>query len=252
MPIPVSRTSDLTPTVPGADLHLDPPSPGGELQRIGQEIPHHLREPARVRIHPDRRIAQRELQSQAALVEDGAHVVAAPLHDLAGIERGPLELDLPVGDPVDVQQVVHQPGEVLGLSMEDLAGPPRRIAPRRGPVEREHAVPDRRERVPELMGEDGEEVGLSLISLAERLLDLPSLGDVDERGHGSVRASLVVAEGRRIGEDVAHRPVLELQSELVVPDLHPLAGGDLDGEGLGGNGDPVLEQPEVVRRTRAR
>jgi hypothetical protein len=83
------------------------------------------------------------------------------------------------------------------------------------------------------MGEDGEEVGLSLVAFAERLLDFSSLGDVDERRHRATRPTLVVSQGCGIPQDMTKAPVLELQRKLEVPDLHPLAGSDLDRKGLG-------------------
>ena len=102
------------------------------------------------------------------------------------VERLRAELDLPLGDPRDVEQVVDQAGELLRLPADHLAGPGELLvgAGRLGDL---HGAVDRGQGVAQLVGEHGEELVLAAVVLAELLVepgvldgDAGHLGDLDE------------------------------------------------------------------------
>ena len=162
-------------------------------------------------------------------------VVARPAHQLAQVDARPLELDLPARDARHVEQVVDEPGEVLGLTADDLLRARGLLAAGQRAVEEVDAVADRRERVAQLVREDAEELVLAPVRLAQRLLGALALGDVH---HVTVPEDAPVRLRRR------HRPPLDpahplrrvLVAELVVPARHR----------TGGLGEDLAHAREVV------
>ena len=79
-----------------------------------------------------------------------------------------MELDAAAGNPRDFEEVVDEPRKVRDLPLDDVACPRRArgvVLRAREEVER---VLDGRERVPELVGQDAQELVLAPIPLLER------------------------------------------------------------------------------------
>ena len=79
----------------------------------------------------------------------------------------------------DVEQVVDQARHLVDLAVDDLAAPLQLGFRRSLPLEDRHRVADRRERVAQLVGERGQELVLAPVGVAQRLLHLLALVDVE-------------------------------------------------------------------------
>ena len=88
-----------------------------------------------------------------------------------------LQLDRPLLDPLDVEQVVQQLGEPTGLRADHLEVPPHllgwQLAVEHQRREAEHA----RERRPELVRDVADELALRLFALEQRTVSLFEIGE---------------------------------------------------------------------------
>src|SRR5262249_11258224 len=99
---------DLAMLLERVDPDGHPPARLGELQRIVQEIAHHLAEALAIDLHPRALGALLVVELDSTILEEIPDGVAARPGDLSRIEAGELQHDLSVRQPSDVQQVVHQ------------------------------------------------------------------------------------------------------------------------------------------------
>ena len=152
----------------GVRLHRDGrlPSSRRELRRVLQEVRDDLREAHPITVHPHLGRRREHLQPDLALHEPGALVLGRAMRELVQIEPLALELDLPVRDARDVEQIVDEPRQLPHLPMEDRLRSRRLLAARRGVIEEVQAVADGRERVAQLVREHREE--LVLLAVAPR------------------------------------------------------------------------------------
>ena len=148
------------------------------------------------------------------LLERLVQVLADATHRVPRIDPGAPQLDLALVDARDVEEVVHEPGEVLRLAVEDGARAPSDLAVRRRPLEQRDAVAEGGQRGPQLVRQHREELRLAAGLHAQRVLGLLPCGDVL-----SVDVHLV-----------PHRDDAELEHDAAVVDL------DLDSP-------PCLEGP---------
>ena len=166
--------------VPERDVHG--PGRRRELQGVREQVSDDLREPCRIRVHPERCRGGVEPEREPTLLEGRANVLARAADHLACVKATALQRDLVVGDAAHLEQVLDEPGEVVHLPPDHLSRVRRLRAALRRSLEQVEAVPDRGERVEELVREDREEVRLPPVRFAELLLDLPLAADV--HGHG--------------------------------------------------------------------
>ena len=110
------------------------------------------------------------LQTHAVLLEERAMVLDRPPDELVELEPLPLQLDLVLRDARDIEQVVDQVRELPDLPVDDRLGPSRLLAAGHGAVEDVEAVLDGRERVAQFVGEDGQELVLVPVGLAQFLV----------------------------------------------------------------------------------
>ena len=101
-------------------------------------------------------VGEVEIERLLPLLEQGVRGLDRALHDFA--DRGPLlvELDLPAGDPRDVEQVVHQPDQLLELAIDDEE----LLRVRAALLHQLHGHHDRRQGISELMAQHGQELVL--------------------------------------------------------------------------------------------
>ncbi len=109
----------------------------------------------------------RHAQVVPALLEERADLLHRRGHHRRQLHRLALELDLPPGDAGDVEQVVHQPRQVLHLPLEDAPLPLQQL--RRAQAHQLEAGEHRRERVAELVAQHGQELVLGPVRLLRRL-----------------------------------------------------------------------------------
>ncbi len=111
------------------------------------------------------------------------------LDDAIELDQLFLEDDRSAGDPGNVEQVVDDPGHVLDLFGDDLDRPEQVGAA--GPFDSHdlNGVADGRQRVPQFVGEHGEEMVLALVGITKRFLHSFSVVDVgDDRADAQNRA----------------------------------------------------------------
>src|SRR5581483_6456300 len=78
-----------------------------ELDRVGDQVRQHLLKPVRVAL--DRRGLDVQPQLDARRADPRRHRVGDGPHHIGEIERGNLQLELPLLDPRDVEQLVDEP-----------------------------------------------------------------------------------------------------------------------------------------------
>ena len=159
-------------------------APGvGVLGGVGQEVDEDLLEPDRVGLEPQGPRGERDGQLVLPLLDERADGLDGTADDRREVERLLAELDLAPRDAGDVQQVVDQPGQVPDLPLDDLLGPFELLL-RLQLAEELDGVADRRQRVPQLVGEHRQELVLAAVGLQPLGLDELLRGDVaaDLRG----------------------------------------------------------------------
>jgi len=92
--------------------HRDGAAPLRELPRVLEEVVDHLREARGIAVHPERPVGQRALQAEPGRGEERAVVLEERAEHRAQVEALAADPDLAPGDPRDVEEVVHEPGEV--------------------------------------------------------------------------------------------------------------------------------------------
>ena len=95
-------------------------------------------------------------------------------HDLPELQGLSAKLNLVSLDTRDVEKIVHHPGEVLDLSIDDPAGVGGRAASRNTVLENVEAGSYCRQRVAELVRQHGDELSLAAVRFAQ-LIDQASL-----------------------------------------------------------------------------
>ena len=78
----------------------------------------------------------------------------------------------------DVEQIVHQADHVRELSPENLRGVAKELGIALGPQENLQRMTYRSQRIPQLVGERGQELVLAPVRLPQRRVQLFALGDV--------------------------------------------------------------------------
>ena len=222
---------------------------GRELERVADEVGDDLLQPRGVPGHPHRAAVDRDVVTLGdARRAQGGHGAPRGGQQVHGTG---LEDDLAGHHAPDVEQVVHQPREVLGLPGDDLGGPRTAQVVDAQALQHGHRAADGAQRIAQLMAEHGQELVLRAVRALRRRA----------RGHqlGLVRLALgdvdADADARAVGEShvgprglhdaAALRRHLEIEParlrRLHVPAHHGavlgigVAGGhEVDALGLGG------------------
>ena len=210
----------------GLDLlqaHVDAPLGRGELDRVREEVPHDLVEPAGVRGEGARARVQHGLHPDGLGLDRGLERVEHGLDHGRGIHRLHLEPHLAGDDPRDVEDVGDEPALEAGVAVDDLdplldlRRGERALAQEAGPAH------DRGERGAQLVGERGQEVVLQPVRLPRllgRAVGLAEEAGVVEREGGA--AGQVLGEGevlRRVPPSGAERREEGQAPERAVPGL---------------------------------
>ena len=157
--------------------------------------------------------------------------------DLDEVEPLLAQQDLAPRDPGDVEQIVHQAGEVADLALHGGAGALRLALGGLGHAEQVEAVADRRQRVAQLVREHGQELVLVVRGLPESLLGTLALGDVagDGRSAGDPAGGI---DHRRDGEK-------DLETAAILG--HSLGLERIDPPALP---QPLEDRPELMQALR--
>jgi hypothetical protein len=113
-----------------------------ELARVDEEVSEDLRDPRPVRPDPEGRGGDGRVDLDVRLDERRAVVVERPSHLVTQVDALAPQLDLAARDARDVEQVVDEPREVRGLTVDDGERAPGGVAARRRALEDVHAVAD--------------------------------------------------------------------------------------------------------------
>ena len=159
MPLPLSATSRSTSLAAGAQPHLDASPVGRELDRVGEQVPHHLLQALPVAhdrgrpFHDGDELDLLRLRRRPHRLDGG---VDHPRH----LDPADVQLHLAGDDPRHVEHVLDEAGLGLHVALDDLQpAHPRRLvdlllAQDAGPPQ------DRGERRAQLVGERGQELVL--------------------------------------------------------------------------------------------
>src|SRR4029077_11599116 len=120
-----------------------------------------------VRVHVQGAARQRGLEPHAASLEVRAVVVDRLAYPVVEVQALSLELYLALGNARDVEQVVHHPDEVPDLPIDDVPRAGRQRGARLTLLEDVEAGSYRGQRVAQLVREQGDELALATIGLAQ-------------------------------------------------------------------------------------
>ena len=205
---PAAGIADAQHRLRAVPLHadVDTAATRGVAERVVQQICDHLLEPRSIPDHPDRVGLQHHLVL-GGLAGRLESLERAPGH-VRERDRVAFDDDPPGGHARDVEQVVHEAGQVMGLASDDHPDLRGLVVLATQLLEHGHRVADRRQRIPELVGEHREELVLASVPL----LDLAIEAAIVEGDGGAARQIAneidvgggVAATGIEHGE--RHRP----------------------------------------------
>ena len=154
----------------------------GVARGVVEEVGEALREAHRVAPQPQRLGRQIELEPVPGLPHQRPGRLDRAAQHFGQLHRLPAQLEQAAADARGLEQVVHQPHQVVDLPFHHAAHLP---FPRRG-VQAQQLQPaaQRRERIAQLVGEHGDEVVLAPIGLEQRRFRALAL---DARGRGCWR-----------------------------------------------------------------
>jgi hypothetical protein len=168
--------------------HLDVAARHGVFGGVVEEVRDHLLEPGGVGLQADGLGGRIDRQLVGTALDQGADPFDGALEDGAQVHDLLPQADAAAGDAGDVEQVVHQPGEVLDLALHHLARGLEGGVDRLDLAHQLDGVADGGERVAQLVGQHGEELVLAAVG-SQELLGAPAqlllqpllLGDVELR-----------------------------------------------------------------------
>nr|WP_262389775.1 4-alpha-glucanotransferase [Cupriavidus campinensis] len=186
------------------------------LGGIAQQVGEHLPQPPRIGIDEDRAGGQREREALPRRLQrrpDGFH---RRRDDVVDHRRHRLHLELARGDAAHVHQVGDQPRQQLQLAADDLGAVTGARVRRGHQADHVHGVADGRQRIAQLVGQDGEE-GLHAPAGALQFLEPGLVRHIARRPQDAHRAAAGIAQ-QRLADMTAHqRAVLPLQARLAGP-----------------------------------
>ena len=134
--------------------------------RVLEQAREHLREPPGIGVHQDGALPRPDGEAQRLAARGLRGRVGGPPERGAEVHRLAVQLDAPLGDPREVEEVVHEPPELPGLPRDH-----RGVARDPGVAARLEQVPrggHRGERVAQLVADRGEELVLAAVRVLER------------------------------------------------------------------------------------
>ncbi len=191
----VGQPKDEPRNVPGHDLdvELNASAVRRELDRVVEQIHQALREPNAIGAKPDRARLVRDHELEAALLDERTARLLRRLEHLRELDLRGAELDLVACDAAQVEEIVDQAREMADLSFDHLMAPGQLAVARVSVPHHRDAVSNRRERIPELVREGGEEGVLPAIRFLELLVRLALRGDVGDVAHHAQCPAVLVA-----------------------------------------------------------
>ena len=208
-----------------------------ELDRVVQQVGDHLSEPRGIGLDEERLLGDFDGELLSPLRDHVAPGVDRRVHDALQGHGAPLEPDLPAGDPRNVQEIVHEPRQVLRLAADDL--PRLRDQPGIVVPEELDCMQDRGERIAQLVREHREELVLAAVRFDQLLrLLLRALARVEmlgrdrgqeEAGHRENGHEKLERDEAAFRTDARERP----QAPMRRPHGKSVGPGGDDGRGRG-------------------
>ena len=122
IPGPSSVTESSMHEPASSQPHLHPPPRGRELHGVGQQVPDHLLQPARVTRHGTGRGIDRQLEPDVPGPRGGPHGVRCRFDHLGQPHRAQAHVELAGDDPRHVQDVGDELGLGPGVAIDGLDG----------------------------------------------------------------------------------------------------------------------------------
>src|SRR5579864_8211569 len=120
------------------------------------------------------------------------------LDHFVDLDRGLLQYDPAAQDPRDIQQIIHQPCEMSGLSFDDGPRPFELRLVWRMHAQYLRRIADRCERIAQLVCQHGQEFILALIDVLQRLFGLSAGRDIETDTNQEVPLALTNHTGPAI------------------------------------------------------
>jgi hypothetical protein len=139
----------------------------GVSGRIVQQVRHHLGQPGLVPVQRDRPDRRDEVQLEPGRLDQRPARLNGRLDNVGQVDPGLPQLQLAGRDPGQVEQIVHQPGELPGLPLDDGPGPDQGWVGRPAGPEDLDRVLDGGQRVAQLVGQDGQKLVLLPVGLPQ-------------------------------------------------------------------------------------
>ena len=173
------------------DGHLDAAARLGELRGVVEEIPEDLSQPCGIGIDDHRLGQMRHRELVAAFHDAGPARLDRRVHDLGQFDAFFAKLQPVARDATHVQQVIDESGQVSHLTIDDAARPLQLGRARIRHLQDLNGVPDRRQRIAQLVREHRDEFVLATVGLAQRLGRLLALDEIRRLSREDVQQSQV-------------------------------------------------------------
>jgi hypothetical protein len=111
---------DLDLRLRAGERHPNAPAPRGELDRVRQQVPDGLLEPAGIAVHRTGGGIERGLQPQVLRFRRGRHRLDRGAHHLHRQQLVDVEADLAGGDAAHLEELVDQPHLQAGVAFDDV------------------------------------------------------------------------------------------------------------------------------------
>ncbi len=149
------------------------------LGRVVEQVHEHLRQAYQVGLENHWMGGKLDRQVVAELFDEWPAALEGTLDDFGQGDPAPAELELAAADAGNIEQVVDQASQMVHLPFDDVEAPLHVAVGRAAQLEDADRVEDRRHGIAQLVGEDGEELILARVALAQALL-----ARLQQRGRG--------------------------------------------------------------------
>jgi hypothetical protein len=139
----------------------------GVVRRVVEQVREDLRQPHGVGVEPDRLAGQRHDELVLPALDRGAARLDRRGDHVRELDASAAQLETPVRDARDIEQVLEQARHVADLPLDDLRAPAQLAVLQVARQEHLHAAPDRRERVAQLVRQHRQELVLAPVGLLQ-------------------------------------------------------------------------------------
>ena len=186
------------------DRQVNPAPVGRVLHRVRQQVVHNLRQTRAIALHIHGGGRQMGRVGQLPVRRSDLHVSAADPAHFHQVQRFELQMNPALANPREIQQPVDQRPHVPALTLQDGVRPRHQRLVALARLQERRRVPDRRQRIAQLVPKHRQEQVLLATGFAQRFVGAFALGDV-AGDLGRADQTAVAAPDGRDGQRHVHQ-----------------------------------------------